>query len=248
MEPAACRGQQVSKEPQEVAQTLNYEVQFLENRDWKIEAAYQDRQAALEVAEDLVHAPGFSKVRVVEETHDDDTGKTETKTVPAIRRAPRPHRRQPYNGRWRAGRKFLSLSCSPAAIRCAIRAEKRPVRYPTPPATAGTRSSRPHNGRWRAGRKSKLRTILSLSCAARPLRRRNRPDPSRRDLLAYRTDRPILSAPAPETKRPEPNQAHERSDHAESGAESPIPRKIYRPPRRWRWLNPGVYRRNLGTN
>ena len=64
-----------------MAQTLNYEVQFLKNRDWKIEAAYQDRQAALEVAEDLVHAPGFSKVRVVEETHDDDTGKTETKTV-----------------------------------------------------------------------------------------------------------------------------------------------------------------------
>ena len=107
MEPAACRGQQVSKEPQEVAQTLNYVVQFLENRDWKIEAAYQDRQAALEVAEDLVHAPGFSKVRVVEETHDDDTGKTETKTVffrvarqsdapaPKSARSDTPHRRQP---------------------------------------------------------------------------------------------------------------------------------------------------------
>ena len=96
-----------------MAQTLNYEVQFLENRDWKIEAAYQDRQAALEVAEDLVHAPGFSKVRVVEETHDDDSGKTETKTVffrvarqsdapaaetapaPKSARADAPHRRQP---------------------------------------------------------------------------------------------------------------------------------------------------------
>ena len=90
-----------------MAQTLNYEVQFLENRDWKIEAAYQDRQAALEVAEDLVHAPGFSKVRVVEETHDDDTGKTETKTVffrvarqsdapaPKSARSDTPHRRQP---------------------------------------------------------------------------------------------------------------------------------------------------------
>lgn len=64
-----------------MAQTLNYEVQFLEGWDWKIEAVYQDREAALEVAEELVNLPGFSKVRVVEETHDDDTGKTATRAV-----------------------------------------------------------------------------------------------------------------------------------------------------------------------
>ena len=96
-----------------MAQTLNFEVQFLEGRDWKIEAVYQVREAALEVAEELVNLPGFSKVRVVEETHDDDTGKTATRTVfvqsarqsdapaaevaPAPKSAPAraPHRRHP---------------------------------------------------------------------------------------------------------------------------------------------------------
>jgi hypothetical protein len=81
MEPAACCGQQYPKEPQVVTPTLTYEVQFLKDRDWKIEAVYNDRGAAIEVAEELVNAPGFTKVRVVEETYDDGTGKTANRTV-----------------------------------------------------------------------------------------------------------------------------------------------------------------------
>ncbi len=64
-----------------VTPTLTYEVQFLKDRDWKIEAVYNDRGAAIEVAEELVNAPGFTKVRVVEETYDDGTGKTANRTV-----------------------------------------------------------------------------------------------------------------------------------------------------------------------
>ncbi|WP_282609565.1 hypothetical protein [Pelagibius sp. Alg239-R121] len=58
-----------------------YEIQSYQAGNWKIEAIFDDRQLALIDAERLGNSGRHSAVRVVEESHDDVTGKTANKTI-----------------------------------------------------------------------------------------------------------------------------------------------------------------------
>lgn len=58
-----------------------YEIQSYQSGNWKIEAIFDDRQLAIIDAERMDKAGRYSAVRVVEESHDDVTGKTANKII-----------------------------------------------------------------------------------------------------------------------------------------------------------------------
>lgn len=58
-----------------------YEIQSYQAGNWKIEAIFDDRQLAIIDAERMDKVGRYSAVRVVEESHDDVTGKTSNKVI-----------------------------------------------------------------------------------------------------------------------------------------------------------------------
>ena len=58
-----------------------YEIQSFQAGNWKIEAIFDDKKLAVIDAERMDSSGRYSAVRVVEESHDDVTGKTSNKTV-----------------------------------------------------------------------------------------------------------------------------------------------------------------------
>lgn len=58
-----------------------YEIQSYQAGNWKIEAIFDDRQLAIIDAERMDKAGRYSAVRVVEESHDDVSGKTSNKII-----------------------------------------------------------------------------------------------------------------------------------------------------------------------
>lgn len=58
-----------------------YEIQSYQAGNWKIEAIFDDRQLAIIDAERMDKVGRYSAVRVVEESHDNATGKTSNKVI-----------------------------------------------------------------------------------------------------------------------------------------------------------------------
>lgn len=64
-----------------MAMLLAYEVQTYENGSWQIASVHEDKELALMEARRMEEGIRRRETRVVEEMHDEETGKTRSKTV-----------------------------------------------------------------------------------------------------------------------------------------------------------------------
>ena len=94
-----------------------YELQIYREGSWKIDSFYDDRELVLFEAHRMNESHRYSGIRVVEEIHDSDTGKTRTRTV------------------------FQRTAAQKAARRDQAMAEPRNVRHEPPAATVAKENS-----------------------------------------------------------------------------------------------------------